>query len=68
MLKFVKLNGDFTWDVWKFVKMNGDFSREVLKFVKVTSQKTSCFGHGRRIMVLLRSAFEGGFHKACKLQ
>ena len=67
-MSFVKLSDDFKWDVLKFLKMNGDFSKEVLKFVKFTSQKISCVGHGRRIMVLLRNVFEGGFQKACKLQ
>ena len=61
VLKFFKLSGDFNWEVLKFVKMSGDFSREVLKFVKFSSQKIRCFGHGRRIMFLLRSVFEGGF-------
>ena len=68
MLKFVKLTGVFSWEVLKFVKMSCDFSREVLKFVKFSSQKIKCFGHGRRIMFLLRCVFEGGFQKACKLQ
>ena len=68
MLKFVKLSGDFSWDVLKFLKMSGDFSRDVLKFVKFSSQKTRCFGHGRRKMFVLRCVFEGGFQKACKLQ
>ena len=68
MLNFVGLSCDFRWEVLNFFKIGGDFSREVLKFVKFISQKTRCFGRGRRIMFLLRGVFEGGFQKACKLQ
>ena len=68
MLKVVKLSGDFSWEVLKLVRMSGDFSRKVLKFVKFSSQKTKCFGHGRRIMFLLPGVFEGGFQTCCKLQ
>ena len=56
-----------SWEVLKFLKMSGDFSREVLIFAKFSSQKTRCFGHGRRIMFLLQSVFEGGFQKSGKL-
>ena len=52
----------------KFIKKGSDFSWEVLKFRKKGSQKTRCFGHGRRKMFVLRCVFEGGFQKACKLQ
>ena len=45
-----------------------DFSREVLKFTEKCSQKTRCFGHGRRKMFVLRSVFERGFQKAYNIQ
>ena len=64
----MKKGNDFSWEVLKFMQKGNDFSREVLKFTKKGNQKTRCFGHGRRIMFLLRSVFEGGFQKACKLQ
>ena len=67
VLYLVKLSGGFKYEVWKILKIISDVSREVLKFVKFSSQTTRCFGHGRRIMFLLRSVFEGGFQKACKL-
>ena len=53
MLKLVKLNSDFRWEVFKIVKMSGDFSNEALKFMKFSRQKTTCFGHGHRIKFLL---------------
>ena len=64
----MKKGNDFSWEVLKFMKKGSDFSWEVLKFTKKGSQKTKCFGHGRRKTFVLRSVFEGGFQKACKLQ
>ena len=59
MLELVKLSGDFRSELLKFLKVSIDFSRQVLTFAKFSSQKTRCFGHGRRIMFLLRNVFEG---------
>ena len=52
----------------KFATKGSDYSREVLTFPKKGSQKTRRFEGGRPIMFLLRSVFEGGFQKGCKLQ
>ena len=41
------------------MKKGSGFSMEVLKFTKKDSEKTKCFGHGRRIMFLLRNVFAG---------
>ena len=68
VLKFGKLNGEFSREVLKFIEMSGGFSREVLKFVTLGNQKIRCFGHGRRITFLLGCVFEGGLQQACKLQ
>ena len=52
----------------KFVKKGSDSSREVLTFAKNSVHFAGCFEGGRPIMFLLRSVFEGGFQKNCKLQ
>ena len=68
VLKFVKKGSDYSREVLKFAKKGSDYSREVLTFPKKGSQKTRRFEGGRPIMFLLRSVFEGGFQKGCKLQ
>ena len=45
------------------MKKGSDFSREVLKFTKKGSQKTRCFGHGRRKMFFYGVFLEVVFKK-----